>query len=89
METFALNLFLFLFLLLFWARRACFSVAADVRESPVDRNLIDGFLDSVFHQIHPHGSLVMLPDTMHTGDSLEFDGGVDEWFAEEDVRCVD
>ena len=62
---------------------------ADVGQAPGDGDVVDGLLDRFVDEVHPHGRLVVLADSVHPGDGLELDGGVDEGFAEEDVRGVD
>ena len=58
-------------------------------QAPGDGDVVDGLLDGFVDEVHPHGGLVVLADAVDAGDGLQLDGGVDEGFAEEDVRGVD
>lgn len=57
--------------------------------APLNGKLVDGFLHSAVDEIEPHIRFLLLANTVHSCDGLEFQGCVQEWFAEEDVTSVD
>ena len=58
-------------------------------EATFQGDFVDGLFNGAVDQVHPNGGGAVLTDAVDTRDGLEFDGGVDEWFAEEDVAGVD
>jgi hypothetical protein len=69
--------------------RLDFAVGGPVEmgHSSSNRNVVDGFFNSVTDQIHPYGGLEALSDSMNSGNGLKLDGCIDQGLAEDYMCC--
>lgn len=56
--------------------------------TPPNRKFINRLLNRAVDNVQPHSRLLLLPNAMHTRNSLQFNSGIDKWLAEKNVRSI-